>query len=308
MNSRRNFLQVLGMSSIAAFLPYQAFARTENKGADFRFCLNTSTISGQDPGLLGYIEIAAKAGYDGIELWIRDIQKYLQTGGSLSVLRRFCDDSHIQVESAIGFAPWLAVDETESLKGFLQMKNEMEMLAELGCTRIAAPAAGVSEPLDLHIAGEKYARLLEMGRDTGVMPQLEFWGASPALYNMAQAMVICAYCNDPDARILTDVYHMFRGGSGFESLSMLSEKMIEVFHMNDYPRDKPRESQTDADRVYPDDGVAPIQRIIQIFDQVGGTKVLSLELFNKDYWSQDPLLVAETGLKKMKDLVKKALQ
>jgi len=31
--------------------------------------------------------------------------------------------------------------------------------------------------------------------------------------------------------------------------------------------------------------------------------VLSLELFNRDYWQQDALLVATTGLQKMKRLV-----
>jgi len=36
---------------------------------------------------------------------------------------------------------------------------------------------------------------------------------------------------------------------------------------------------------------------------MGGDKVLSLELFNRDYWQKDPLSVAETGLSKMKALV-----
>jgi len=32
--------------------------------------------------------------------------------------------------------------------------------------------------------------------------------------------------------------------------------------------------------------------------------MLSLELFNRDYWSQDPLQVARTGLEKMRTLVR----
>ncbi len=39
--------------------------------------------------------------------------------------------------------------------------------------------------------------------------------------------------------------------------------------------------------------------------QMEGTKILSLELFNQDYWLKDPLLVAKTGLKKMKSMVGK---
>jgi len=135
------------------------------------------------------------------------------------------------------------------------------------------------------------------------IPQLEFWGASGTLYNLGQALAIAAAANDPDARILPDVYHLFRGGSGFEGLKLVNGKAIEVIHINDYPGNKPVHEQTDSDRVYPGDGVAPLKQILTDLKSMGGVKVLSLELFNKSYWSQDALTVAKTGLQKMKALV-----
>ena len=36
---------------------------------------------------------------------------------------------------------------------------------------------------------------------------------------------------------------------------------------------------------------------------MGGTKVLSLELFNPEYWKSDLLTIAKTGLEKMKKVV-----
>jgi sugar phosphate isomerase/epimerase len=135
------------------------------------------------------------------------------------------------------------------------------------------------------------------------MPLLDFWGASGTLYNFGQALAIAAAANDPDARILPDVYHLFRGGSGFEGLKLVSGKVIEIIHMNDYPATKPVSEQTDSDRVYPGDGAAPIRQVLRDLREMGGTKVLSLELFNKIYWTQDALLVASAGLKKMKLLV-----
>ena len=112
-----------------------------------------------------------------------------------------------------------------------------------------------------------------------------------------------AAANDPDARILPDVYHLFRGGSGFEGLKLVNGKAIEVIHINDYPGNKPVHEQTDSDRVYPGDGAAPLKQILTDLKSMGGVKVLSLELFNKSYWSQDALAVAKTGLQKMKVLV-----
>ena len=109
--------------------------------------------------------------------------------------------------------------------------------------------------------------------------------------------------NDPDVHILADVFHLFRGGSGFEALNMFSGNVFEIFHMNDYPADIPREQQKDSDRVYPGDGAAPMKQILTSLANMGGEKVLSVEFFNKKYWEEDPEKVARTALEKMKTLV-----
>jgi sugar phosphate isomerase/epimerase len=267
----------------------------------FRYCLNTSTISGQKPDLVRQVEIAADAGYDGIEVWVSDVQTAIADGATPASLKSFIEDHGIRVENAIGFAPWMTGGEA----GFRQMEEEMQMLAGLGCRRIAAPPAGVpgDRPLDLFMAGERYARLLDLGRKTGVMPQLEFWGSSPVLWHLGQVLMIAAVANDPGARILPDVYHLFRGGSGFDALKMVNGTLIDVFHMNDYPGSKPREELTDADRVFPGDGVAPLKQILSDLRNMGGDKVLSLELFNRSYWEIDSLEVARAGLQKIKQVV-----
>ncbi len=302
MSSRRNMIKTMGLGAgllVTADLKAKPFPRQGR----FSYCLNTSTISGQKPGVWKYIEIAGNAGYDGIELWIGDIQAYIQEGKSLSDLRKHLSDSGLKVENAIGFAPWMVDDEAQRKAGFEQMKKEMELLAELGCERVAAPAAGVKAPLDLFKAGERFKALLDLGRSTGVMPQLEFWGAFPFFHHLGQVLMVAAVADDPDARILPDVYHLYRGDSGYNGLKMLDGNLIEIFHMNDFVSDIPREKQEDKDRVYPGDGAAPMKQILTDLKKMGGDKVLSLELFNKDLWEQDPLEIAKTGLEKMKSAV-----
>lgn len=303
MASRRNVIKTIGISAGAFLAPEMLHASSGVKETQFSFCLNTSTISGQKPGLKGYLDIAAKAGYDGVELWIRDIQEYLSSGNSLSELKKYISDSGLRFENAIGFAPWMVDDDVKRKAGFQQMEKEMELLAELGCTRIAAPAAGVNAPLDLFKAGERYKSLLDLGRKTGVMPQLEFWGAFPYFNHLGQVLMVAAVADDPDARILPDVYHLFRGGSGYDGLKMLNGNLIEIFHMNDFVDTIPKEKQEDKDRVYPGDGAAPMKQIIADLKAIGGNKVLSLELFNPNYWKEDALSVAKKGLDKMKRLI-----
>lgn len=298
MLSRRNMIKSIGIGA-GAMMTNSLQGQTPPKASPFSFCLNTSTISGQKPGLKAYLDIAAKAGYDGVELWLRDIQEYLEAGNTVSGLKKYIQDSGLRFENAIGFAPWMVDDEAQRKAGFAQMQEEMEMLAALGCKRVAVPAAGVNANLDLFAVGERYKALLDLGRSTGVMPQLEFWGAFPFFHHLGQVLMVAAVANDPDARILPDVYHLFRGDSGFEGLKMLEGNLIEVFHMNDFVSDIPKEKQEDKDRVYPGDGAAPIHQILTTLKNMGGDKVLSLELFNPNYWKQDPMEVAKTGLAKM---------
>ncbi|MEP6950361.1 MAG: TIM barrel protein [Ginsengibacter sp.] len=305
MLNRRDLLKLSAVLAAGAFIPGSAKAAVRTPNGPFRFCLNTSTISGQNPGLLHAIEIAARAGYDGIELWINDIKEYLAQGNSIGSLASFISSKNIVVEDAISFTEWMVDDEDKRKAALKELEEEMKIMAALGCRRIAAPPAGVNKdkPIDFQKAATRYREILALGRKYKVMPQLEFWGASGTLYNFSQALAIAAAADDKDARILVDIYHMFRGGSGFDSLNLVNGKVIEIIHMNDYPASKPVNEQTDSDRVYPGDGAAPLKQVLRDLKAMDGTKVLSLELFNKTYWAQDATLVAKTGLQKMKSLV-----
>ena len=304
MLTRRQSLKTFAALSATSFMPSLGCSSSTRNKTNFRFCLNTSTIREHKLTLPERIEITAKAGYDGIELWLREIRAHLEEGHSLTSLNKHIKDTGLKVECAIAFAEWITDDEERRAKGFALAKEEMEILSELGCTRIAAPPSGArTAALDLFQAAERYKQLLALGRQTGVRPHLEFWGSSPSLFHIGQAMMVAAIANDPDACILVDVYQLFRGDSGFNSMKMLSGETIEVVHMNDYPGNVPREKQTDSDRVYPGDGVAPMKQFMTDLKNMGGTKILSLEVFNKEYWKQDALAVAKTGLQKMKAAV-----
>jgi 2-keto-myo-inositol isomerase len=304
MINRRELIKLSGAATAAVILPGEIFGADTAPKGPFRFCLNTSTISGQKPGLTGMIDIAAKAGYDGMELWINDIRDYLKNN-SVESLSKLLSSKKLVAEGLISFTSWMVDDDERRKTGIADLEEEMKIAAALGCRRIAAPPAGVTKdkPIDFQKAGERYREILALGRKYKVMPQLEFWGASGTLYNLGQALAIAAMANDPDARILPDVYHLFRGGSGFDGLKLVNGKAIEIIHINDYPSNKPVNEQTDADRVYPGDGAAPMKQILTDLKSMGGTKVLSLELFNRTYWSQDALEVAKTGLQKIKSLV-----
>jgi sugar phosphate isomerase/epimerase len=275
----------------------------------FTFALNTGTLRGQKLGLAKEIEIVARAGYQGIEPWVEEIDQYAKSGGSLPDLRKRLGDSGLTVEGAIGFPEWIVDDDAKRAKGLERAKYEMDLVGQLGGRRLAAPPAGATsvpglEPMK---AAERYRALLELGDQMGVVPQLELWGFSKNLNRLGQCLAVAMETGHPKACVLADVFHLYKGGSPFEGLRLASGSAIQVFHMNDYPADPPRDKINDSFRIYPGDGIAPLAQILRDLRGTGGRKVLSLELFNRQYWQQDASEVAKNGLMKMKAALQKTL-
>ena len=278
---------------------------TEPAGKPFKLCLNMSTIRGQDLDAAEEIEVAGKAGYDGIEPWFRKINDYVESGGSLKDLKKRIDDHGLSVESAIGFAKWIVDDPAERARGLEEAKRDMDTIAQLGGTRIAAPPAGVprGEAIELDAAAERYRALLELGDELGVVPQVEMWGGNPSIGTMEKAIYVAVGSGHPKACFLGDVYHTYKGGSSFDAILLLGPQALQSYHFNDYPADPPRETIKDEHRVFPGDGIAPLKKILNNFRAVGAAPALSLELFNREYWKMDALDCAKTGLEKMRKAV-----
>ena len=291
--------------SIASAAPTTNLVRT-NK---VKFCLNTSTIHGEVVPIVEQVAIAKKAGYDAIEFWLRDINKYTSEGGTLPDLKKRIVDAGLTVESSIAFANWIVDDEEVRKKGLEQARKDMDTVTAIGGIRIAAPPAGATKKEDgainLDQAGERYRALLEVGKSAGCIAQLEVWGFSKNLSKLSEVLYVAAAAQHPDACVLPDIYHLYKGGSSFHDLNLLSGKRIHVFHMNDYP-DISKDKISDADRVYPGDGIAPVSKILSTVFDSGFDGVLSIELFNRTYWQQDPNLVAAKGLASMKLAVSQA--
>ena len=310
--SRRKMLASASVAAGSVAVGYQstkADSPQSAQGRAFRYCLNTSTIRGQKLGIVEEVDTAGKAGYDAMEPWFDGLNSYADAGGSLKDLGKKIADYGMTIESAIGFAPWIVNDDQKRNAGLEQAKREMDRLAQIGGIRMAAPPAGTAreEKIELAAMAERYAKLLEIGESIGVIPQIEMWGGHPVIGRISTAVAIAIECGHPKACFLGDVYHTYKGGCAFEGLNLLGPQALQVFHFNDYPADPPRETINDSHRVYPGDGIAPIAEIMQGWLKIGATPVLSLEVFNRDYWKQDAKQVARTGLEKMKSAVKKAL-
>jgi sugar phosphate isomerase/epimerase len=276
----------------------------------FGYCLNSSTLFGQKLDLVEVVEIASKAGYTALEPWVRELDQYVKNGGSVKELGKRIRDRGLSVEDVIAFFEWIVDDEDKRKKGLEEARRNFDLVQQLGGKRLAAPPVGATQQRDLNLrkSAERYRALLELGDKFGVVPQVELWGHSQSLGRLSEVAYVAVESGHPQACILCDVYHLYKGGSPLTGVRVLNGAALHVLHFNDYPADPPRESITDAQRIYPGDGVAPLKELLRDLRRIGFRGVLSLELFNRDYWKQDALTVARTGIEKMRAVVRASLE
>ncbi|GCE08260.1 sugar phosphate isomerase/epimerase family protein [Dictyobacter aurantiacus] len=266
----------------------------------FKMALNASTLFPFKLPVKQQMQVAAEAGYEGVELWMRDIEHYLAEGGNLQDLKRYGDELGISIVNCISFFTWAAKDATVREQGMVQAEKEMRLLAELGCPGIAAPPFGNVEQVTLADMAAAFAHLVEIGRRIGVEPYLEFWGRAKQLSTLSDALSVALQSGLPDVKILLDPYHMYTGGSSVNNLAYLKGSHIGIVHVNDYPANPERATIQDKDRVFPGDGIAPTAEIASFLHQAGYQGYLSLELFIADFGGQTALDVAKSGLAKSK--------
>lgn len=302
--NRRNFSTTLFAGLCASTLTPKLSAQippVSRATSTHKIALNTGTIRGYKLPLAEQIKQIARAGYTGIEPWCSDIATATKQDPGLRAHAQQLADNGLTVIGAIGFAKWAVNDDAVRRDGLEEMTRDMERVAQLGGRFIAASPAGVNAAgyvLEQNAAADRYHTLLELGKTIGVTPVLEFWGAASNLNTLECSLHVAAAARHPDACILADAYHLYKGNSALDGLRFLPQAKLPIFHINDYPAAPPRETIRDADRIWPGDGIAPFEQILSIITSTGANPWFSLELFNTSYWEKPVAEMLKTGYEK----------
>lgn len=294
---RKKFFS-LGAASIAgATFPIKSIEkRWQNGASPWPLCLDTYTIL--PASLDEKVEIAAKAGYDAIEPWDRELIQYENNGGDLWELGKKIKDLGLFVPSVIGL--WNAIppndDEFEaSLEG---TRNRMRLAKAIGSEHIQTIPNTVGNGYDIKKVAQRYRQIIEIGEsEFGLKASLVFVKFFP-LKTMGQAMQVALDANHPNASIIPDTFHMYISEGGFEGLKLMNGNAISIFQFADAPGHIAPNELTDADRVFPGDGVLPLPKILTDLYNTGFKGCISLELYNPEYHKRDLYEVAREGLDK----------
>lgn len=267
----------------------------------FKYCLNTSTIRRSGATVLDAIDVAAEAGYDGIEPWVQELDDWVEGGGDLEAVKDRATARGIRIVNLIAFPEWPVPEDDRRAKGLAELERCLRMAQALDCSFLAAPPMGIHERrVELKEVSTRFAAVVDLANQYGVTPLVEYWGIAETLGTTGEAIFVASECGRSGVRILADVFHMWKGSGHHYGFEHLGPQVLGLVHVNDYPETPGRDTVTDADRVYPGDGIADWQQIVSNLDAIGYDGYLSLELFNESYWSQGPEAVAKEGLEKLK--------
>jgi len=269
--------------------------------ANFSLCFNTSTI--RSASLLDKIQAAGKAGYEAIELWNDDLTAFEESGGSLGEVRRALDDFGLAVPDLVHLKDWMDAEESVFRRETLgEIRRRMEQGAAVGAPRIiAGPTRGQA---DLSLAADRYSELIELGKNIGCLPSLEFLGFVSHVNNVDVLMEIVNRADHVDSSVVMDAFHIYRGGGQDKDILKVPGEIVSIFHIDDAPEsDKRREDLVDGDRVYPGDGILDLAGMLKMLSDQGFSGPVSLELFDPALWEEDPYKVAKTGAEKVRALI-----
>ncbi len=240
------------------------------------------------------IRVAGQAGYDVIELRDGKLDQFL-AHGSLDDVRRMLREAGVAAWT-INAISRVGVDGAAGTARAVARCRELSRYAQaIECPWVLVVPGPTEGRTDAQVTSDTVATLREMADaavEFGISVAFEFMGFPwAAVRDVAGAWAIVQEANRPNLGIIVDTAHFYAGGSTLESIKEVDPNRLVVLHINDV-EDVAKPDITDGHRLYPGEGVIPLQDILGAVRATGWDGVLSVELFREEYWRQDPLAVA----------------
>lgn len=242
------------------------------------------------------IKAAGRAGFELIEIWAAKLRKFLETN-SLDDLKKLLKDNNIEPYSinSIEHISFRSAAEYSAIKG--ECEELSRIAAEIGAPYIVVVPGKLPENASKQEILDESVRVLnelgDIAEKHDVSLAFEFLGQTDcSVQTLDFCKEIIEKVDRPNIGLVIDTFHFYAGNSSFEAIEALDPEKLFIFHIND-AEDLPKEQLTDAQRLYPGEGILPIREIKECFDRIGYDKMVSIEIFRPEYWNQDPFQVAK---------------
>lgn len=253
------------------------------------FILNTKLI---DPAsIVEKISIASKTGWDGVELWIEDIDA---CGYKPSKINKILKDFGMYCPTLEKINGWFENDgglmgvKNDHNSIMLECRRRMEIAKELGCKYIiACPSFSHRGFFASEAQGVNYfCELLEIGKEIGVLPSIEFMGQTGQINTIETCLSFLKKINDPSAKMVVDSYHLWKGSGNVDGFEKADLSEISVLHISDANPNISRSDHWDRHRVFPGHGCIDLKKFAKICSSKKYDGDVCIGVYNPLYWSE----------------------
>ncbi|HOJ89033.1 MAG TPA: sugar phosphate isomerase/epimerase [Pseudothermotoga sp.] len=254
--------------------------------------------------LLSDIVSASEAGFDVLEIWKTKLFEALKNHSMADILSNFVKH---------GIEPYSinSLEQATFSRDFKEKLEECEMLCTLAQdvrakVLIVVPGFIQQELSQEEIKKETVGTLKEFSKLADhyeIKLAFEFLGfRNCSVNNLNLARQIVESVGRKNVGLVIDTCHLFAGGSTLKDVENTDPSTILIVHINDLPKIEKRQVQ-DSDRVMPTDGILPLSDFIKTLRKIGYSGVISVELFNEEYWKLDSKQIAQISYEKLAKLL-----
>lgn len=231
------------------------------------------------------IAAAARAGFEGLEIWWDKLVTYLDKH-SADDLKQELENSGLIPVSICPLRIWPFRDSEPARQEF---RDAVQLAPKIGCKLLAVcpdfQPARLSREEALAIHAKELAVMARLAADSGVHLTVEPIGGHTLVPGPTEALKLIEMAGAPEnVGVLMDTFHYFRSGVSDQEIQGIPLDKLDIVHVNDC-EDGALNELTDAHRLYPTLGVIPARQLSLLKDR-GYDGYLSVEIFRPEYWER----------------------
>lgn len=244
------------------------------------------------------IKAASAAGFELIEIWASKLREFLKTK-TVADLKTILTENNLEPYSINSIEHITFRNSEDYAKIKAECEEFSQIAGEINCPYVVVvpgklPANATEETI-IAESVKVLNELADIAEKHHVGLAFEFLGqADCSVQTLDLDKKIIDKVNRKNVGLVIDTFHFYAGNSSFESIETLDPEKLFIFHIND-AEDLPKSDLTDAHRLYPGLGILPIKEIKKRFDKIGYDRMVSIEIFRPEYWSENPFEVAKAA-------------
>lgn len=265
-----------------------------------RLALNEATVL--PCSLETFLEAASEAGFDEVELRLEKLEEFLR-GRSVGNMVKLMETSGLELASLNSIENFSLLPKLEFGKLLKRLDRVMGICSEMGCDMVIAvpsPLPPIKKGSVTKRTSEALRSMARAGASHGIGLAFEFLGFdNSSVRTLEEAVKVIAGLDN--VGLVFDAFHFYISGGSLTTLRNIPGEKIWMVHLNDV-KDSPTQGLKDNDRLLPGEGIMDLGSMIKNLRATGYDGHVSVELFNEEYWRQNPHEVARKGMISLKKL------